>query len=225
MKKNILKLGLLTLIITATVSCKNKEKELADQRINELEGLVDSLKTVSEENRNANYEAINTNFQDRNAKANEALMNVKEDKSVQQSKIDAANSNYKDYKVIVVTKPEPVAKVILSANQILRDRYFGAGKIGDDMNFDWVNKDNILNTYDKFFQFYKANKKDFSREDYDETKLMYEALDSRKNTVEKEGLTSVDNGKIASIKFKFSSMFGVNRMGAKARENTEAKQQ
>jgi hypothetical protein len=71
---------------------------------------------------------------------------------------------------------------------------------------------------------YKANKGNFSREDYDEVKLIYEALDSRKNTVEKEGLSSSDNMKVASIKFKFAPMFKVNRIGAKARENEEAKE-
>ena len=67
-------------------------------------------------------------------------------------------------------------------------------------------------------------KSDFTREDYDEIKLMFEALDARKNTVEKEGLSSEDNRKIASIKFKFSPMFKVNRAGAKSRENQEAKE-
>jgi hypothetical protein len=81
-----------------------------------------------------------------------------------------------------------------------------------------------LSTYQSFFDTYKANKSDFSREDYDEVKLMYEALDTRKNKVEKEGLSSSDNTKIASIKFKFAPMFKVNRIGAKARENEEAKE-
>ncbi len=98
------------------------------------------------------------------------------------------------------------------------------GKVGEDMNFAWVNKDNILQVYQDFYDSYKENKENFSREDYDEVKLLYEALDSRKNTVEKEGLTTEDNNKIASIKFKFAPMFKVNRMGAKARENTEAKE-
>jgi len=106
----------------------------------------------------------------------------------------------------------------------LRDRFFGAGKIGEDMSFGWVNKDNILKTYETFFQSYKDNKSDFSREDYDEVKLMYEALDNRKNTVEKEGLTSEDNSKIASIKLKFGPMFKVNRMGAKSRETANSKE-
>jgi len=52
---------------------------------------------------------------------------------------------------------------------------------------------------------------------------MYEALDSRKNTVEKEGLTSEDNRKIAGLKLKFAPMYTLNRMGAKSEENKAAK--
>ena len=55
-------------------------------------------------------------------------------------------------------------------------------------------------------------------------KLLYEALDTRKNTVENEGLTSSDNMKIASIKFKFAPMLKINRIGAKSEENSEAKE-
>jgi hypothetical protein len=33
----------------------------------------------------------------------------------------------------------------------MRNSLFGEGKIGDDMNFDWVNKDNILMYTDNLF--------------------------------------------------------------------------
>ena len=52
---------------------------------------------------------------------------------------------------------------------------------------------------------------------------MYEALDSRKNTVEKEGLSAEDNRKIAGLKIKFAPMYTVNRMGAKSEETAAAK--
>jgi hypothetical protein len=135
--------------------------------------------------------------------------------------LDSVNARY----FVVRTSVEAIkVPVKLNPNQTLRDTFFGAGKLGDDMNFSWVNKDNILDTYQTFFDAYKNNKENFTREDYDEVKLIYEALDSRKNTVEKEGLSSEDNTKIASIKFKFAPMFKMNRIGAKARENEEAKE-
>jgi hypothetical protein len=146
-----------------------------------------------------------------------------ESKVATQEKATAIMVEYDALKMQVETKTQE-SKVAVNPNQTLRDRLFGAGKIGEDMNFSWVDKNNILATYQNFFEAYKTNKGDFSREDYDEVKLMYEALDSRKNTVEKEGLSSADNGDIASIKFKFAPMFKVNRIGAKSREMEEAKE-
>lgn len=230
MKKSVLKLGMVSMILIGMVSCKNKEKELADQRISELEYYVDSLKTVSEMDRQANWDKISEDFETKKNNANSSLSSLDaEIQTESKSKIAVSNAKYDSYKEIqmgnsrVETTSGTVAKTV-NPSQLLRDRLFGAGKIGNDMNFGWVNKNNILSVYNNFFESYKANKSDFSREDYDEIKLMYEALDSRKNTVENEGLSSDDNGKIASIKFKFAPMFKVNRIGAKSRENDRAKE-
>ncbi len=225
MKKGILKFGLFSMVLLGLVSCKNDEKELADKRISELESYVDSLKTVAAADMESNWDQIAADFDRKSEEANAALTNLDEEtRNASQQKIDAARSSYDDFKVTLETKAAETTAVATNPNQMLRDRFFGAGKVGEDMNFSWVNKDNILSVYDAFFQSYKDNKEDFTREDYDEVKLMYEALDSRKNTVEKEGLSSEDNGKIASIKFKFGPMFKMNRMGAKSRETAEAKE-
>lgn len=226
MKKSVLKLGLISMVFIGMISCQNKEKELSDKRISELEQYVDSLKEVNAEDRQANWDKIAADFEIKATNANDALVNLKdEDRNPSQVKVDAATAKYDEFKVATQTKIEAV-KIASKPkpNQILRDRLFGAGKIGEDMNFSWVNKNNILKTYDSFFEAYKTNKGSFTREDYDEIKLMYEALDSRKNTVENEGLSSEDNNKIASIKFKFGPMFKINRMGAKSRETAEAKE-
>ncbi len=92
------------------------------------------------------------------------------------------------------------------------------------MNFSWVNAANIHNVYQQFVHTVEDNKDKYSREDWDEIKLMYEALDSRKNTVEKEGLSSEDNRKIAGLKAKFAPMYTLNRMGAKSGEMKRAKE-
>lgn len=224
MKKNVFKIGLFSLILIGISSCQNKEKELASKRIMELESYVDSLKSVSESDREANWEKIAAEFEKKEINANAALIDLDEEtRSASQAKIDASATKYDEFKAtmaanqaIVAAKPNP--------SQLLRDRLFGAGKIGSDMSFTWVNKDNILSVYDTFYNAYKDNKSDFTREDYDEIKLMYEALDNRKNTVENEGLSTSDNNKIASIKFKLAPMFKVNRIGAKSRETAEAKE-
>src|SRR5690606_15835834 len=92
-----------------------------------------------------------------------------------------------------------------------------------DASYGWINKDNILSVYETFVNTVDANKDSYSREDWDEIKLMYEAIDTRKNTVEKEGLTNEDNTKIAGLKLKFAPLYTVNRMGAKSEENADAK--
>lgn len=225
MKKGIVKFGLFSMVLLGLVSCKNDEKELADKRISELESYVDSLKTVAAADMESNWDQIAADFDRKSTEANAALTNLDEEtRNASQQKIDAARSSYDGFKVTLETKAVETTAVASNPNQMLRDRFFGAGKVGEDMNFSWVNKDNILSVYDAFFQSYKDNKENFTREDYDEVKLMYEALDSRKNTVEKEGLSSEDNGKIASIKFKFGPMFKMNRIGAKSRETAEAKE-
>jgi hypothetical protein len=223
MKKNILKYGVFFIAAVSLVSCKNKELEIADKKIASLESYVDSIEAINLEETETNWDRISSDFDRKNLESSDAISNLTEDvKYTSQAKIDSINARYVVVKTTIETKA--AKKQVINPNQLLRDRFFGAGKIGEDMNFSWVNKDNILTTYQSFFDTYKANKSGFSREDYDEVKLMYEALDTRKNTVEKEGLSSSDNTKIASIKFKFAPMFKVNRIGAKARENEEAKE-
>lgn len=223
MKKSILKYGVFFVAAVSLVSCKNKELEIADKKIASLESYVDSIEAINLEETETNWDRISSDFDRKNLESSDAVSKLTEDvKYNSQAKIDSINARYVVVKTTIETKA--AKKQVINPNQLLRDRFFGAGKIGEDMNFSWVNKDNILSTYQSFFDTYKANKSDFSREDYDEVKLMYEALDTRKNTVEKEGLSSSDNTKIASIKFKFSPMFKVNRIGAKARENEEAKE-
>ena len=228
MTKNVLRMGLFSLITLGVFSCKNKENELAEKRISALETYVDSLKMVSSAELENNWDKIAMDFDQKNMEANEALSTFDEQtKIASQVRVQTSAAKYKDIKAANQTKVvvnETANDPRKNQSTLLRDRLFGAGKIGNDMNFSWVNKNNILSVYDKFYEAYKENKSDFSREDYDEIKLMYEALDSRKNTVEKEGLSASDNGKIASIKFKLSPMFKVNRIGAKSRENQEAKE-
>jgi hypothetical protein len=70
-----------------------------------------------------------------------------------------------------------------SSKQLMRNSLFGEGKIVR-MNFDWVNKDNIHNVYQQFVHTVEDNKDAYS-EDWDEVKLMYEALDSRKTLLKR----------------------------------------
>ena len=166
-----------------------------------------------------NWKTVEAEYDRKSQEAQAALADLK-DNSAATEKINASKIKYEEFRNQMATQFAPPAP---SPKQQLRDALFGAGKIGDDMNFDWVNAKNIHSVYQQFVHTVEDNKDKYSREDWDEVKLMYEALDSRKNTVEKEGLTSEDNRKIAGLKIKFAPMYTVNRMGAKSEENKEAK--
>ncbi|KAF2517340.1 DUF6565 domain-containing protein [Flavobacterium foetidum] len=218
--KNIQVLAGALVIALGFTSCKDEKQEKAQKTIDSYVAYVDSVKNVSAENLKENWTAVEAEYDRKSQEANAALADLK-DNTAATEKINSSKTKFEEFKNEMTTVFAPPAAA--SPKQQLRDALFGAGKIGDDMNFSWVNAQNIHSVYQQFVHTVEDNKDKYSREDWDEIKLMYEALDSRKNTVEKEGLTAEDNRKIAGLKVKFAPMYTVNRMGAKSEENKDAK--
>lgn len=217
--RNIKIAAAVTLLVLGLTSCKDEKQEKAQKTIDSYVAYVDSVKNVSADNLKENWKNVEAEYDRKSQEAQTALADLK-DNSAATEKINASKIKYEEFKNEMTTVFAPPAP---SPKQQLRDALFGAGKIGDDMNFSWVNAKNIHSVYQQFVHTVENNKDKYSREDWDEVKLMYEALDSRKNTVEKEGLTAEDNRKIAGLKIKFAPMYTVNRMGAKSEENKDAK--
>ena len=219
MKKLIQPFALLSVIALFT-SCKNEQQEKVEKLTDSYVKYVDSLASVTSDDVVTRWSEIEENFNAKTASVKNEI-NKLEDKNDLDKKIDAVELKYKEFKKgILAKKAEIEAKNI----ELTRKKeLFGSQFIYDDMKFEWVNKDNILSVYQQFVSTVQKNKDTYSREDWDEIKLLYEALDSRKNTVEKEGLSSKDNMKIAGLKLKFAPMYTVNRMGAKSEENANAK--
>ena len=220
MKKTNLFLGL-AIAALAFTSCKDEKAVAAEKSVDTYVVYVDSIGNIEASEVKANWQIIVDSYQMRVSEAEMALENLKE-KEAAQARIDASKAKFEALRAQM--EAEMQAEMAANSKQALRNTLFGEGKIGDDMNFDWVNKDNILAVYEQFVNTAEANKDNYSREDWDEVKLMYEALDSRKNTVENEGLSSDDNKKIAGLKLKFAPMLTFNRMGAKTEEMKEAKE-
>lgn len=227
MKKINLILG--AIIAVTFVSCKSESEKQAEMTVGSYEKYVDSVSNVAVADAKANWQAIEASYNERTAEAESALAELK-DKAAAEARLEKSKAKYAELKAKLdaeVAKEAEAAKAAAepaNKKQLLRDAYFGAGKIGEDMNFSWVNKDNILRVYNDFYNEFDKNKDTYSREDFDEIKAMYEALDAHKNKVEKEGLSSRDNAKIAELKFKFAPKFKWERMGAKAEENQKAKE-
>jgi hypothetical protein len=210
-------------IVAASImfaACNDGRKDMAKKEVDNYEFYIDSISRKTTEEAAQNWEAIERDYQEVKSRANNAIASV-EDGSELENDIDEATLKYEKFKAEVIAEHERME--VENSKTMIRRSLLGSQYTGGDMKFEWINKDNILSVYQNFVDTVDKNKDSYSREDWDEIKLLYEAIDTRKNTVEKEGLTSSDNRKIAGLKLKFAPMYTVNRMGAKSEENAEAK--
>lgn len=215
--KLALVMGVIAIAIT---SCKEGEQEKAQKSLDLYTKYVDSVSAVTKEKAVENWKTIENDYAKLKTQAENALANAS-DKAKLQTSLDNSTTKYEEFKTNTMSQKEEMDAT--NSKTTMYKSLLGADYVGDDMKFNWVNKDNILGVYDNFVKTVKKNKDSYSREDWDEIKLVYEALDTRKNTVEKEGLSSSDNLKIAALKLKFAPMYTLNRMGAKSEENSDAK--
>lgn len=216
------------MLAIAFTACKNSNKE-AEQDVVVLTTYVDSVDNLEPIYTVENWTTIDNGYQQRAMQAEKNLATLTEE---EKAKAEASKAKYaalkakyeiklKENEVAaqapVVTPGEPNFRIAL------RSRLFGAGKVGDDMKFAYVTGDNIRGVYQNFVDVVADNKNTFSREDWDEINVLYEALDTRKNVVEKD-LATNDNIKIAGLKVRYASIAATHRGGTKVKENTEAKQ-
>ncbi len=211
------------LMILGFSACKNKNDQ-ARLEANNFNSYVDSVNGMNHVYTEENWQAIDKGYTEREARLQEQINSMEAD-----DKAKAEESRQK-YAALKATYEQNLAKAKQDAmhtdvdsRQILRDRLFGEGKISADMQFGFVNASNVLSTYETFVNTVDANKDSYSREDWDEIKVLYEALDTRKNEIEKE-MSGPDNRKIASLKIKFTGIKAANRPGTKGDENADAKE-
>lgn len=212
-------LGILTVAVGVT-SCKNEDQKQAEKTVEKYQMYVDSISKVAQKDAIENWENIEAKYIEAKAEAEIAIEKA-ENKEKLSAQVNDYSMKYDEFKTTVVAEKSKMDAT--AGTSKIRMSLLGNSAVGNDMQFAWVTKDNILSVYENFVNTVQKNKDNYSREDWDEIKLLYEALDNRKNTVEKEGLSSEDNRKIAGLKLKFGPMYTVNRMGTKSEENSKAK--
>lgn len=205
-----------TLLFT---SCKDEKKEQAEKNVEQFTTYVDSISKLDVAEAKTNWANIESGYISHKQMADDNSNAVTENEKLK-SDVNDASVKFEDYKAQLAQQEQ---QALVDRKNNFRMSLLGNDYKGDDMSFGWINKDNILSVYQNFVDTVAANKDSYSREDWDEIKLMYEAMDTRKNTVEKEGLTTKDNLAIAGLKLKFAPMYELNRMGAKSEENADAK--
>ena len=208
--------------ISSFVACNDAASDEAKKDAANLTQYVDSVVTLTPVYTHESWTTIDNAYQEKAMKAESKMAALDAEGK---AKAEAAKAKYAELKATYAAKikaREEVAKVP-DYRQLLRTGLFGDGKVGNDMKLGFVTGKNILSVYQKFVDNVADNKNKYSREDWDEVKVLYEALDTRKNEVEKD-LPTRDNLKIASLKIKFASLIATHRAGAKVRENEASKE-
>lgn len=212
-----------SLLIVVVVACKNSTT-IAQQDAMNVNSYVDSIESLTPVYTAANWSELDKGFRVRVAKADNtmATLEASDKAALEESKVQyaALKTSYE----IKIKETEATAVVTApDYRQVLRNKLFGEGVIGSDMSFGFANANNLLSIYRNFVNTVADNKDSYTREDWDEIKVLYEALDTRKNTVEKQ-LPDGDNTKIAGLKIKFSLIKATHRGGTKGEENKAAKE-
>jgi hypothetical protein len=213
--------------VAALASCSTPAKKQALLNAEHLNNYVDSVDKVPPVYTTANWQEVNNGYKERAEKADSALASLE---NAEQEKVAASKVKYEKLKMSYETRinemeakeQQTAANSTPDYRLALRNRLFGEGKIGTDMKFGFATGANLLSIYKNFVNTVADNKNNYSREDWDEIKVLYEALDTRKNAVEKN-LSGSDNMKIAGLKIKFAAIKATNRGGTKAAENEAAK--
>jgi hypothetical protein len=162
MKKVVLMLSCLATM--SFVACEKKNDEAKVSR-EELRNYVDSVKKADAEYTENYLANVEAGYKARLARAEAATVNDEEEKK----KVDDAIEDFEDYKAKYNEEYQKKKnEEVYAKKQAFRDALFGAGKIGADISFAWVNAQNIRGVYENFVNVVEANKDNYTREDWDE---------------------------------------------------------
>jgi hypothetical protein len=210
-------------LATGFIACKGPATE-AQLDAKDLINYVDSVENLTPVYTTAYWNELDHGYQTRVVKTDNtmAALEASDKAKVEERKVKYAA--LKDsYKIKIKETEHAVAVTTPDFRQVLRNKLFGEGVVGSDMSFGFATAANLLSIYRNFVNTVADNKNNYTREDWDEIKVLYEALDTRKNTVEKD-LPKGDNNKIAGLKIKFSAIKAIRRGGTKGTENKAAKE-
>lgn len=205
-------------LVAAFSACTNTKKETAKYDVEVLTRYVDSVETVPPVvYSKTNWEDIEAGYNQRIAKIDAAIANLD---VTEKERADAIKAKFAAIKAGYEIKLKEAEVNLLPADEYkltLRNNLFGEGRVGTDLNFDFVTPQNAVAVYETFVNTVTTNKDGYTSEDWVEIKALYEALDARKNVIEKE-LPTADNLKIAALKVKFATIKASNRDAAKSNE-------
>jgi hypothetical protein len=206
------------ILVTGFTACKGPETE-AQKDAENLNYYVDSVGNLAPVYTAAYWAELDNGYRVRVTRADNTMAELE---ASDKAKLEESKAQYAALKTSYEIKIKETEIVTPDFRMVLRNQLFGEGVVGSDMGFGFATAENLLSIYRNFVNTVDDNKNNYSREDWDEIKVLYEALDTRKNTVEKD-LPKGDNNKIAGLKIRFSAIKATHRGGTKGAENQAAK--
>jgi hypothetical protein len=206
MKKNHLMIGA-AIALSAFTACSSTNTAKNDADI--LSQYVDSVDHLEPVYTEANWKAIDEGYRDRNKNAENNIASMpagdKEKVESAQAKYAALKNKYEE-KIIAGNKAE-LDKEDYKVK--LRKDLFN-DKLGAEMTFAWMTPANAVETYERFVKMVESHKNDYTKEDWDEIKVLYKALDTRKEQIDGD-ISAGDRMKIAGLKTEYKVIKGVHR--------------
>lgn len=208
-------------VVASFVACETANTE-SRKNADMVVVYVDSIQNLTPEYTSEYWANLDKGYQERVVIIEKDMDKLEAE---DRAKLEESMAKYNALKASYENNIREKEQAVVVANDYktnLRNALFGEGAIGSDMAFNYVTGANLHDVYQKFVNTVQDNKDNYSREDWDEIKVLWEALDTRKNTVEKDAPNG-DNTKIAGLKVKFGAIKATNRGGTKGEENREAK--
>lgn len=199
-------------------ACTNTKKETAKSDVEVLTRYVDSVESVPPVvYSKTNWEDIEAGYNERIAKIDAEIANLD---VTEKERAEAIKAKFAAIKAGYEIKLKEAEVNLLPADEMkitLRNNLFGEGKVSADMNFDFVTAENAVTVYETFVNTITTNKDTYTADEWSEIKTLHDAMDARKNAIEKE-LSTADKLKIAELKVKFATIKAKNRTDAKSNE-------
>ena len=211
-KKAVGILGAATILTVSITSCEDKSHK--DDDVESFRVFVTDLSHQTKEEVKENWGELEKEYEEK-----VAVIDKKKD-HLEDNIEEEYEQLKKDYNEM---KADIKAEMETEENQHghLHDLYNTILTNEGDMDLSAVNATNIEGIYSSFVAAVDLHKDDYTREDWDEVDVLWDALNKRKNEVE-DNLTSMQKVKIGEEKVKYGAYKSVNKLPAKSEEKRAA---
>lgn len=203
----------ITVIAFSSVSCgDNGHKK--DDDVESFKVFVTDLQAKSEEELKENWETIEKEYKEK-----VTAIDQKTDKLENEIKQEYEQLK-KDYQELKAKYSIQMMKDEGDLDGNLQKLYEVVLTNEGDMDLSGVTTSNIVAVYAGFVEIVDFHKDEYTREDWDEVDILWDALNKRKNELE-DNLSNEQRMKISEDKVKYGTFKTLNKLPAKSEEKNQ----